>query len=276
MHRLGAVRYLNTKPLIHGLMDDLPDCSLEFDFPSRLADRLNESQLDIALIPSVEFLRGRALTILSDACIACRGPVRSVRLLFRCDPREVRTLALDEGSRTSCVLSQVLLRALHSVTPELQPFPIDTELTATTADAVLVIGDRAMNIEAPDIVEDWDLGEKWFEYSGLPFVFAMWVARADDQLDNLRRYQSIADALETARDRGLTDANWLAAQYHRDYNLTTAECERYFCQQLAFQLGDAELHGLDLFRKLATEQGLLPEQAKQLSLEPILATSKHD
>ncbi|HBE71089.1 MAG TPA: hypothetical protein DDW52_23325, partial [Planctomycetaceae bacterium] len=239
MHRLGAVRYLNTKPLIHGLMDDLPECTLEFDFPSRLADRLNDQQLDIALIPSVEFLRGRSLTILSDACIGCRGPVRSVRLLFRCDPRDVRTLALDEGSRTSCVLSQVLLRAIHNVTPKLEPFAIDTDLAATTADAVLVIGDRAMSIDAPGIVEDWDLGEKWFEFSGLPFVFAMWVARSGGSSEPHRDYHAIADALEHARDRGLADAHWLSTQYHHHYNITPAECERYFCEQLAFHLGEA-------------------------------------
>ncbi|MEZ6075292.1 MAG: MqnA/MqnD/SBP family protein [Pirellulaceae bacterium] len=97
---IGAVSYLNTKPLIFGLQQQL-DCQLRLDLPSRLADDLAARKLDVALIPSVEFLRGRQFSIVSDACIACRGPVRSVRVLFRKPPQRARSLALDEGSRTS-------------------------------------------------------------------------------------------------------------------------------------------------------------------------------
>ncbi|HAC90720.1 MAG TPA: hypothetical protein DCF63_08815, partial [Planctomycetaceae bacterium] len=90
--RIGAVSYLNTKPLIYGLERQLPKSELTLDLPSRLADQLTAGELDVALIPSVEYLRGGDdLQIVSDACIACRGPVRSVQLLFRCDPKQVKT-----------------------------------------------------------------------------------------------------------------------------------------------------------------------------------------
>ncbi len=97
--RIGAVSYLNTKPLIFGLQDMLrPDGELVLDLPSRLADQLKDGSLDIALIPSIEFFQDPTYTIYSNACIGCRGPVWSVKLLFRVPPHQARTFAFDEGS----------------------------------------------------------------------------------------------------------------------------------------------------------------------------------
>src|SRR5688500_9637725 len=97
--RIGAVNYLNSKPLVSGLECAAPGVRLSFDLPSRLADSLAAGRLDVALIPSVEFFRTAGYRIVSDACVACRGHVLSVKLHFRVPPREVRSLALDEGSR---------------------------------------------------------------------------------------------------------------------------------------------------------------------------------
>ncbi len=141
--RIGAVSYLNTKPLIYGLRQLLPNCQLRLDLPSRLADELTSGRLDVALIPSVEFLRGSKFSIVSDACIACRGPVRSVRLLFRKPLNQIQTLALDEGSRTSAVLAQLLLARRLGLRPKLEQLRIDSSLYAVSADALVVIGDRA-------------------------------------------------------------------------------------------------------------------------------------
>ena len=99
--RIGAVSYLNTKPLIYRLAELAPQHELVLDLPSRLADDLAAGRLDVALIPSVEFFHNPSYTVVSDACIACRGPVRSVKLFSRVPLPEIRTLALDEGSRTS-------------------------------------------------------------------------------------------------------------------------------------------------------------------------------
>src|ERR1700733_15959753 len=99
--RVGAVTYLNTKPLVYRLEQFAPHVELVFDLPSRLADQLAAGQLDVALIPSIEFFQNPHYTIVSDACIACRGPVRSVKLFSRVPPQNIQSLALDEGSRTS-------------------------------------------------------------------------------------------------------------------------------------------------------------------------------
>ena len=103
--RIGAVNYLNTKPLIYQLERLAPEARLVLDLPSRLADSLRAGQVDIALIPSIEWQPELGYTIVSDACIACRGPVLSVKLFSRVPIPEIRSLALDEGSRTSIALA---------------------------------------------------------------------------------------------------------------------------------------------------------------------------
>ncbi len=260
--RIGAVSYLNTKPLIYGLRQLLPNCDLRLELPSRLADQLIAGQLDVALIPSAEFLRGNQFTIVSDACIACRGPVRSVRLLFRKPPSEIQSLALDVGSRTSAVLAQLLLARRLQLRPMLKPLHIDSPLDAVDADALLVIGDRAMKIDQSRYAANWDLGEEWLRDTGLPFVFALWVAAGSNIAPEL------VAALQTARDTGIEHAQDIADAEAIRYGLTPQDCLIYFLKQLHFTLGPRELQGLDLFRKWAIEHDLLPKSCQQLSLEP--------
>ena len=142
--RIGAVNYLNSKPLVYGLNRYAPEVRLSYDLPSRLADSLAAGRLDVALIPSVEFFRALDCRIVSDACVACRGPVLSVKLHFRVPPRDVRRVALDEGSRTSAALTQILLAEKYGVRPAFEPLPIGCGLGESDADAVLLIGDRAI------------------------------------------------------------------------------------------------------------------------------------
>src|SRR6266849_6119233 len=122
--RIGAVNYLNSKPLIEGLPELVPEAELVLDFPSRLADRLSEGTLDVALVPSIACLLAPHYEVVSDACVAARGPVLSVKLYFRTEPRHVRRLALDAGSRTSATLARILLAEHHGILPDLEPLPL--------------------------------------------------------------------------------------------------------------------------------------------------------
>src|SRR5277367_4080276 len=146
--RIGAVSYLNTKPLVYGLEQLAPQAELVLDLPSRLADQLAAGQLDVALIPSIEFFQDPRYVVVSDACIGCRGPVLSVKLFSRGPIESIRTLALDEGSRTSAALAQILLHERYNLRPALEPLPINANLEDSTADAVLLIGDRAIHAPA--------------------------------------------------------------------------------------------------------------------------------
>jgi chorismate dehydratase len=255
MLRIGAVSYLNTKPLIYGLRERLSGFGdLSLNLPSRLADNLRSGLLDVALIPSVEFFRGlpSGYRVVSDAAIACRGPVWSVRLLSRVPVPQIRRLALDEGSRTSAAMVRVLLSECYGLRPETVPLKMEQDPDTVDADAVLVIGDRAMHPPAGVYEEIWDLGERWCEATGLPFVFALWVAR-----ENLGDLSALRDALEASRDEGLLQLDEIAQREAGPNGLTVPDLVRYFSHHLHFKLGPRELDGLELYRQKASKLGLL-------------------
>lgn len=254
--KLGAVSYLNTKPLVAGLAESLPGDELAFDLPSRLADGLAAGRYDIALIPSIEFFQNAAYSIVSDACIGCRGPVLSVKLLCRVPVREIRTLALDEGSRTSAALVRILLAERYGVRPSLMPLPITSRYEDSPADAILLIGDRAIHPAAGKFVEEWDLGDVWNRWAELPFVFAMWVARPGLATEEVGR---VIAALEAARDRGVTDLVAIAAEEGPAVGLSGDAALHYLRDNLHFSLGHRELAGLELFRQHAVRLGLAPD-----------------
>jgi chorismate dehydratase len=241
--RIGAVSYLNTKPLVHGLAELLPEAEIVFDYPSRLADALAVGDLDIALVPVAETWSHPQWSLVSDACIACRGPVLSVKLLFRVSPGKVRTLALDEGSRTSAVLSQILLKELAGVTPRISNLPLGCEPAEVSADAVLVIGDRAIRCREKDFVEVWDLGDKWCRATELPFVFAAWFARPGVDTEQA------AIALASARNRGCEQVAAIAREQAGVMQLPLELVEEYLTKNLHFCLGSRERRGLELFHE---------------------------
>jgi len=252
--RIGAVNYLNSKPLIEGLGGDLarlaPSAELVLDYPSRLADDLEAGRLDVALVPSIECLRDPNYEVVTDACVATHGPVLSVKLYSRVPVGEITTLALDEGSRTSATLARVLLAERYGLQPELEPLPLGRSVDASSADAVLLIGDRAMHPLAETFVETWDLGEVWSDWTGLPFVFALWATRRGTSLGR------VEEALTASRDRGLGCLDQIALREAAQLGIPTSAAADYLHHNLHFHLGPAERHGLELFQRLAVAQGL--------------------
>jgi len=245
--RIGAVSYLNTKPLVYRLAELAPQHELIFDLPSRLADDLAASRLDVALIPSIEFFQRDDYQIVSDACIACRGPVRSVKLFSRVEPAKIRTLALDEGSRTSIALVQILLQERAGARPKLLPLPIDLLPEKIDADAILLIGDRAMRRPSEEFVAEWDLGDIWCRWAELPFVFAMWVARSC----LAKELEDFANLLMQSRDLGVANLETIAKKEHAAVQLSYDECLKYLRDHLHFYFGPLELAGLRLFEQHA-------------------------
>ncbi|MCC7086768.1 MAG: menaquinone biosynthesis protein [Pirellulales bacterium] len=252
--KVGAVTYLNTKPLVYRLHEFAPRAEVIYDLPSRLADALSTGQLDVALIPSIEFFQNPAYNVVSDACIACRGPVLSVKLFSRVPMREIRTLALDEGSRTSIALARILLHAKFGLLPQIEPLPIGASLADAATDAVLLIGDRAIHSPIGRFIEVWDLGDQWCRWAELPFVFAMWVARPGVNLHGLDA------ALCEARDCGIANLEQIAAVEAAPQGLTVPQCLSYLRDNLYFYLGDREQRGLQLFRAKAAELGLVHKE----------------
>jgi chorismate dehydratase len=242
--RIGAVRYLNAQPLTYALPKTAPWAEVIFDFPSRLADRLAAGDLDVAMIPSIEYPRGTGYRIVSNACIAAQSKVLSVKLFGRVPAENIRTLALDEGSRTSAALVQILLREQFGVRPQVEPLPLGADISESEADAVLLIGDRGMAAVNGKFDFVWDLGERWNAWTGLPFVFALWIARPN--LD----HPELASALESARDEGLRHLEAIARHESPKLALTEADCLTYLRDHLHFHFGPREQAGLARFYEL--------------------------
>lgn len=250
--RIGAVNYLNSKPLIDDLPLLAPEAALVLDVPSRLADRLSRGQLDVALIPVIEYFRAGSYSIVPNIAIASRGPVLSVTLFSRVPWQQIRRVALDEGSRTSAALVQILLRKRYGNCPQFESLPMDRSADATEADAVLLIGDRAMRAFLPGFTHAHDLGQEWFDWTGLPFVYAVWAVRQGTDLG------AVAGALHEAKRRGCMRSGVIAQREAPHLGLDAGFCRRYLANIIHFDLGPREQAGLHHYYVLACELGLAP------------------
>lgn len=250
--RVGAVSYLNTRPLVHGL-DARPDLfTVRFDVPAVCARLLHDGAVDLGLVPAIEFLRGD-YAVVPDVAIASDGPVWSVAIFTRQPMTRVRTIALDTSSRTSVALTRILCARLWAIEPAFTPAAPDIEAMLAEHDAALVIGDPALVIDADRLgVEKVDLGEAWRTLTGLPFVYAMWTGRPG-AIDG----EQVA-ALQSARDRGLADVERLAGEAAQSRPALGPLALSYLRDTLKYGLGERELAGVARFHAMAVELGLAP------------------
>jgi chorismate dehydratase len=251
--RLGVVSYLNAVPLVHGLEGD-PRFTLVRDVPSRIAERLHAGEIDLGMIPSVEYAAGD-YAIVPGIGIASRGPVRSVNLFHRRPVADVRHVALDASSRTSVALAKILLRERLGHDPQYRTMGPPVEEMLAAADAALVIGDPALYFRGE--AGRLDLGEEWRARTGLPFVFAFWAGRpgAVDAAGVAR--------LQQALRAGQGAFAQIAAQYNGLGAGRGAESEAYLRRNIVYDLGEEELSGLREFYRRARALGLI-ERVPQL------------
>jgi chorismate dehydratase len=256
--RTAASSYLNTVPLIwsfsHGTRQG--DIELVTDTaPARCAEMLDRREVEAALVPVIEYQRIPDLAIVPGVCVGSRSSVRSVVLVMRDeldDLREVRTVALDISSRTSAALIQIIFREFLGVEPEWIERAPDVAAMLKTADAALVIGDPGMTFSRSQIVV-YDLAELWRGYTGLGFVFAMWMAREHD-LERVRKVDFAG-----ARDEGLAHVAEIASLYSPAVGLPPDEIRSYLLENISFELDEEMSAGLDLFYRLSQKHGIIQE-----------------
>lgn len=252
--RLGAVGYLNARPLVYRL-DQSPNFSLRFDIPARCAELLHAGDIDVGLIPSIEYLRGGPFAIVPGLAIASRGPVTSVMLYTTRPIETVRSIAMDTSSRTSVALVRVLCAKLFKIDPAFEPLGPDLESMLAHHDAALLIGDVALfqpttGHQPPITVID--LGEAWLQLTGLPFVYAFWAGKPGVLT------AAHVKELQDTRDRGLAEAETVAREYLKDTPERQALGARYLRDNIKYYFGDDERAGLELFYRYAAEIGVAP------------------
>lgn len=244
--RVGAVSYLNTKPLIYGfeqgLMSDSVD--LRIDYPARIADALHNKTIDIGLVPVIMLNSEPGSCIISDYGIACNGEVASVCLFSEVPLEQVDRILLDYQSRTSVALLQLLLQRHWKTTPELVHAEPGYEKLISGTTAGLVIGDRAFDQR---LVSKYiyDLGQAWFDMTSLPFVFAAWIAHTDLSPD-------FKSAFNKVNEEGLKRIEEvIAAADYKHYDL-----HKYYAENIQFRLDDEKKKGMALFLELVSNNGL--------------------
>ncbi|MGE0814747.1 MAG: menaquinone biosynthetic enzyme MqnA/MqnD family protein [Vicinamibacterales bacterium] len=250
--RLSAVSFLNARPLVEGL-ERLPRLfDVRVDLPSACAERLHRGDVEIGLVPAIEYLRGD-YRLVPGMAIGSDGPILSVAVFTRVPLDRVRRLALDTSSRTSVALTRVLCRAHWRIDPETVPAAPPLDAMLADADAALVIGDPALDVDAAAAgVQKVDLGQAWRELTGLPFVYAAWAGRPGAL--GAEHLKAFADA----RDRGLARFDGIAAEAADGDGRRAAVYASYLRDNLRYAFGPRERAGLERFFALAAEAGIVP------------------
>ena len=262
--RLGAVGYLNARPLVYGLERRSDVFDLRFDVPSKCATLLHAGDIDLGMIPSIEYLRGPVpYSIVPDLAIISDGDVASVALFTRVPLKQIRRIGLDTSSRTSAGLTRILCREAWDIDPEFASVPPEVAARIEGSDAALLIGDPALFLdhEAAGFTRI-DLGAEWTRLTGLPFVWAFWAGRPD-AID-----APGIEALQQARDQGVANADVIARAYA---GAERAElCSRYLRDNIRYRLGDRETRGLRRYYELAAKHGVVEaSRAPEFYSQPV-------
>ena len=251
MIRLGAVSYLNTRPLVYGLERQTDRFTVRFDVPAKCAELLHANRVDLGLIPSIE-CPGHDYRIVPGVSIASDGPVASVALFTKVPTERIGSIALDISSRTSIALLRVLCARWFGLEPQLVSMAPDLARMLGECDAALVIGDNALFLDHDALgVEKVDLGEEWIGMTGLPFVYAFWAGRPG--------IIGAADtaALLDARDQGVKATITIGRELFPDSPERAARADLYLRENVKYALGEREVEGLRRFYELAAEIGVL-------------------
>lgn len=243
--KVGAVSYLNTKPLVYGFREGQMQDQMEIieDYPSRIAGMLLNNEIDLGLVPVAIIPALQEYHIVSDYCIGAKGAVASVCLFSDVPLQDVEEVLLDYQSRTSVNLARILLRDFWKIKPRLTNASADFREHIQGNTAGLVIGDRAFE-QRKVSKYSYDLGEAWMQLTGLPFVFAAWIS--NKPLD-----PAFIHAFNEATGKGLGAIDEIV----RSHPYPLFDLQNYFTRCISYTLDADKKKGLALFlEKLQTLQ----------------------
>ena len=254
MLRIGSVPYLNCKPLVDWFHEDV--CTVEtevkYAVPSQLAAMLQHDEVDVANVSIFEAFQNPDLVLIPNISVSAYSAVKSVRLFSNVPFPEIKSVALDTSSLTSAALTRILLAEQFGITPEFVSHPPQLKEMLTQFDAGLLIGDLKL-FELPDRVQVYDLGQGWHDLTGLPFVYAAWLARTD------RISPELIAALEAAKEWGLLHLDALAIKWATKWNLPLDRSRDYLLNVMNYDLTPEQWGGLHLYQQKCLTHGLIRE-----------------
>jgi chorismate dehydratase len=254
--RISLVHYLNSAPLgwsfLHGPLRD------KFDvFPSSpalCADQLSKSEVEIGLIPSIEYQRIPDLRIIPDISISSLAEVRSILLIRPKGKKQINSVALDASSRTSVALTKILLSKKLGVLPEFVPHPPDLATMLKRCDAAMLIGDAALKVRLEDF-DALDLAGEWVQWQHKPFVCAFWACRPGFQVPD-----GMSAIFQEAKKWGLERRYEIAAAFSRSLELPASFLQEYLNKNINFDFSSEHINGAEAFYSYARQLELIPEQ----------------
>ena len=251
--RLAASTYLNSAPLIWSFLHGSKRGTVDFvdAVPARCAQLLSQNEVDAALVPVIEYQRIAGGALVPDVCVGSKNEVLSVVLVSKNTQLEnIRTVALDESSRTSATLVKIIFREFLEREPEWTTQSPNLGEMLERNDAALIIGDPGMTFPRSGL-KVWDMATLWRNYTGMGFVFAMWMVR-DANID--------VD-FAGARDEGLTGVEEIVEAY-RD-KIPQMDLYKYLTENIVYRIDESMQRGLELYFELAHKHGLI-ERVKPL------------
>jgi chorismate dehydratase len=251
---VGAVSYLNSRPLIYGLAEQ-PDVRLTLDVPARLLDGLRSARFDVALLPVIDYQRLDGLKIVPASGIGSDGPALTVRIFSSVPISEMTELACDVESHTSVALARIVLAERYGIHPKF----VSGDQSASSR---LLIGDKVICDAPAGMQHQLDLGAAWKDLTGLPFVFAVWTARAGVNLADIPA--RLADALR----RGMENLDEIIAEHAVPRGWPPELARQYLTDYLRFDISAEHLRAIAHFHDLAARHGIIPAPPRALVLYP--------
>jgi len=251
--RISLVHFLNSAPLGWGFLHGpFKECfEVIPSAPSVCADQLARGEVNIGLIPSIEYQRIPGLSIIPGISIASFENIRSLLLIKPKEKKEIRSVALDTSSRTTAALTKILLYETRGLRPEFVPHPPNLNEMLNCCDAALLIGDAALQVNLDDY-DTIDLVEEWFNWQKKPFVCAVWACR-----DGVAFPSNLVEIFQAAKEWGLQRISEISNNYAKSLNLSIKFLEDYLERNINFDLGTEHIKGLREFHRLAEKHGII-------------------
>lgn len=268
--KISVVKYLNSIPLAWGLLEGPQADQFEpvLHTPAECADQLQQGKVDIGLIPSIEFQRIAGTKIVPGPAVACRHRVRSVLLISAVPLWQVKTVAVDNTSRTSAALARIIFAEFYQIRPDFKPAAANLADMIAQNDAAVLIGDTALKFiqenelpneekqkaflkYGPQPLEVFDLAERWKFLTGLPFVFAFWAARSGF------KDERVAEALRASREYGLAHIPEIAKRYAEPLSLKEEFLREYLTDNVDYHMDEACVESLRQFYEMADRVGAI-------------------